>query len=217
MDSIFLAELYFRSPKRIELLRELTKYLLLYKKLVVPHIGTFELVPEAACFRTGDQRLSPPGFRVSHSTSDLVPRHELIFLSEESYSDEYLAARQLSTFGKNLELKIQQEPYTWPGLGTLQIQDNLVSFVAGRFSANGLTDLSVQKLEEEVTEDDQHTLHQEDAVSVSDQVISEEEEVVEKRSSLLIPLIVLGILITVIVVVLVLGGFQPQASGLKIR
>jgi hypothetical protein len=68
MGSILSVESYFRSIKRTEMYAELYQYLLHYKNLPVPGIGTFLLERSPATSDFANRVFHPPAYRIVHTS-----------------------------------------------------------------------------------------------------------------------------------------------------
>ena len=127
MGSTFWAVLYFRLPKRINVLPILTKYLIQYRRVCIPHIGTFEIVQQSPQLRVADQMMTAPLFRTSFSSLNAVPEHQFSCM-ELDPAQEAQYKSELFSFGQHLRQKIQQEPFQWNGFGTLRVNANELVF-----------------------------------------------------------------------------------------
>ncbi|MDB5251796.1 MAG: hypothetical protein JWP27_965 [Flaviaesturariibacter sp.] len=104
----------------------LTKYLLHYRHLSIPSIGSFTIEEEPARFDFGEKVILPPATRmVYHEAADL-PEAQLGFLARELQVGADDVKNRLYAFGNGLRSSLQQEAVSWGGLGILQLEGNKV-------------------------------------------------------------------------------------------
>jgi hypothetical protein len=204
--------LYFRLLKRISVLALLTKYLLLYKRVCIPHVGTFEIVYEPPQLDVGDRLFSPPYFTTRFRQSDKVPEHQFRFISAYEQGNGNLR-EELFSFGEQLNSRIRSGDFRWNGFGTLRNESSGIIFEPAPIGLQAFAPLQAQKVQRENV---QHS------VLVGDQQMKGQKvtEVLHKHTStrspaIIIAWIVLILALAAVFLMLYLGKFQTGASGLK--
>ena len=215
MGSISLAELYFRSLKRIKVLSLLTKYLLQFHRLVIPHVGSFELVQHPAAYNVVDKLLIPPSFSLSWNNNDVLPEHQLDFLASCIQSDPDSIKTELDQFGKRLSAKVQKDSFDWNGIGRLRHDGGSIAIDQEPMTLQGLGSVPAHKV---IRENVEHSMLVGDQQMTSQQVTDTLARPGKKRSiTLLIGWILLIVTILAILFLLYRNGFNPLTSGLKMK
>lgn len=212
MGSTFWAESYFRSLKRTSLISLLTEYLLQYKRVSIPHIGSFELVQEPPQWRMPDQLIAPPAFTTAYLRPDAPTEHQSRFFS---------SAGDLASFGQQLRNRLRKGPIQWKGFGTLRDAADTVVFEPQPIVLASLQAVPAQKL---IRPDATHQVLVGDR-QLSKQVVEvEREEVVtvvkEKRVyswEMVTGWVLLAATVAAIVFLLHQDRFSPAATGLRLR
>src|SRR3954447_24100404 len=107
MDSTFWAESYFRSLKRTKVLAQLTKYLIQYRKVCIPQIGTFEIIQQSPQLRVADQMMTAPFYLTNFSRQELLHDHQVNFFRGKNIQQREELQNELVSFGEELKKKIQ--------------------------------------------------------------------------------------------------------------
>lgn len=97
----------------------LTHYLLRYKQLTVPHVGTFRLQLQPAALNVADKQIEPPGYTLQIEAEETVPSHQLRFLSEKLGFSTLETEARLRLFGERINAQRSASGFEWKGLGTL--------------------------------------------------------------------------------------------------
>lgn len=215
MASTFLGELYFRSLKRINVLSVLTKYLLQYKRLCIPHIGTFVIVQQSPEFNVVEKTIHPPSYLLQLSKNESLSEHQLNYLAQFAQADIGKTWEELHEFGKKLRSRIQQNSFIWNGIGIIKIDSGKVFIDKELITVAGLETLKAHKL---LRENVQHNMLVGDQEMTSKQVIDSLHKPDQKKSAVeLIGWIALLIAVVTIFILLYNSGFNPLASGLKMK
>ncbi|MFL5738955.1 MAG: hypothetical protein ACJ75B_01955 [Flavisolibacter sp.] len=212
MALTFWAELYFRSLKRIKVISILTKYLLKYRRVCIPHIGTFEIIQDSPRLNVADKKFTPPSFHVKHLHQDFVPEHQFDFCSPDPASKEKVR-EELFSFGRDLREKIQQDPFSWNGFGTIRYAANEVIFEPHRIQLESLQGVPAEKV---IRLNAEHSMLVGDREMTRRQVTS----VLHQRKTILplaqtIGWILLVLALAAIAYILYREGFSPAATGIK--
>jgi hypothetical protein len=212
MGSTFWAESYFRSLKKARVLTVLTKYLIRYKRVCIPNVGTFEIVMQPPQLDVGGQRIAPPVFVTTHRPDDKVPDHQYrFFINEERETDSF--RQELFSFGEKLKRHIQASPFHWKGLGTLRYASNELLFEPDEIRVDALQPLTAQKV---LRQNVQHSMLVGDQEMTSQQVSEALSHVEYKRPWFIIAgWILLIIAALAILIFLYLKNFQPTSTGLQ--
>jgi hypothetical protein len=97
----------------------LTDYLLLYRKVVIPAIGRFEIVQEPARLEFSEKLVQPPVYKIQFSPSGEVDAGLIDYLSQRQHLDRRTAEEKLVELGKKLKDFIGKKPVVWAGVGEL--------------------------------------------------------------------------------------------------
>lgn len=212
MDSTYWAELYFRLLKKNKVLSLLTQYLFLYKKVCIPHIGTFEIIQQSPQLNVADKLITAPCFEIKYFSEDLVPEHQLDFFTSVEREQEKIKL-ELFSFGEQLKNKIQQLPFRWKGLGTLRFHFNEMIFEAEELKLLPLQNIAAQKV---LRENAQHQ------ILVGDRELSSREatEALHRAKQktpwfITVGWIILSLATIFIFMILYAKNFEPAAAGLQ--
>ncbi|HJW16355.1 MAG TPA: hypothetical protein VJ499_04515 [Flavisolibacter sp.] len=215
MGLISLAELYFRSLKRIKVLSLLTKYLLQFRRLSIPHVGTFELVQHPAEFNVVDKLVLPPSFSLNWYNNDALPEHQLHYLASSFNADPESIKTRLDQFGKMLSTRVRKGSFTWKGIANLKGTGGNITIEQYPMNIDGLGPVGAHKV---IRENVEHNMLVGDRQMTSQQVTDSLSKPANKRSmAVLIGWILLIITILAIVYILYRNGFNPLASGLRLK
>lgn len=212
MGSTFWAELYFRSLKSNRVLPLLTKYLIRYKKVCIPHVGTFEIVQQSPQLNVVDKLVPPPAFKARYIEQDSVPEHQFDFFAA-SYEEKQRLKQELFSFGERLKNKISQSSFYWDGLGTLRYKSNHVVFEPEEIQLYSLQPVPAQKV---LREKVQHNVLVGDVEMTSDQVnevLTREEY--KRPWFILAGWIIFILAVIAIIVFLYLKNFQTASTGMQ--
>lgn len=126
MDSTLSVELYFRLIKRTEMYAELHQYLVHYKILPVPGIGTFSLQRQAASGDFPNRLINAPVYMVSLKPEIVpFPKHFFSWLGHMlGLQDREASARFQEFADKTLDQVKAGDIIHWKGVGTLSRQMN---------------------------------------------------------------------------------------------
>ena len=125
MDSISSGVSYFRSIKRTEMHDELLQYLLLYKNLPVPGIGSFSLARRPASADITNRVINPPVYQISlREETDPFPRHFFSWLGARLSTSDHDARERFRQFSASMQQQLQSgKNIHWPGIGNLQADE----------------------------------------------------------------------------------------------
>ncbi|HWI91734.1 MAG TPA: hypothetical protein VNT20_10690 [Flavisolibacter sp.] len=192
----------------------LTKYLLRYKRVCIPNVGTFEIVMQSPQLDVADKRISPPTYITRHRIDDGVPDHQFRFLTNGRGERESLI-EELSSFGEKLKRKIQKSPFHWKGFGTLRFSSNELLFEPDEIQLAGLQPVPAQKV---LRENVQHNMLVGDQEMTSQQVTDVLKKVESKRPWFMVVGWIIFILAMIsIIILLYMKQFQTTSTGLQLR
>lgn len=193
----------------------LTKYLLQYKKVVIPHIGRFDLQPHSATFDFAEKLIYPATYKTRFTFEDGVAEHQINYIAAATGSEERAIVQQLDELGAALKNKVQQQAFEWQGIGQLKWSDSSgIIFHPAAISLSGWQPVNANKV---LREKVQHT------VLVGDREVhtsgsQQTDEIVyrpvkRKRTVLLVAGILTILAIGFIVYHFYTNGFQTSSSG----
>jgi hypothetical protein len=214
MGSISWAELYFRSLKRIKVLSLLTKYLLQYRRLSIPHVGTFELLQQSPEFNVVDKMILPPSFRLNWNNSDALPEHQISYIAATINADKESIKQDLDLFGKKFKSQVQKQPFNWNGIGTIKADNGTID-IDNEIKVDGLESVAAHKL---LRENAQHQVLVGDQEMTSQQVAHSLSQTGKKKAYVVwIGWILFILTLLAIAFILYKNGFNPLSSGLKTK
>jgi hypothetical protein len=194
------------------MLELLTNYLLQYKTVTVPNVGTLHLVQQAPQLNVADKRLEPPSYIVEIRQEENATDHQLGFLQSFAGKDNDAVATKLELFGASLRQKISNGGFDWQGLGmiTSDTQSLLLRLAA-------LQPLSAEKV---IRQDAKHTILVGDREVTSDTLSDRNSNVAiprKKRTvSIFIGWLLLVLALLAIALLLYFGKFNVNAAGSKL-
>jgi hypothetical protein len=196
--------------KRNDVLSEITRYLIQYRRVSIPHIGSFELIEESPRLDIADKLFHAPVFTTRYSGQESVSAHQLQYISGHNEVAGN-AEEQLVWFGDQWRAAIEQERFNWKGVGTLSYSSGSILFDPESIQLPALQPVPAQKVMRH------NSNHQ---MLVGDQEVGSHQmpamlRLKRARFSLpvLIALIILILAIAGILVWLYLHNFQLTASG----
>ncbi|HYO21842.1 MAG TPA: hypothetical protein VER36_05515 [Flavisolibacter sp.] len=119
MASTSLQVLYFRSLKVSNVLNHLTRYLLQYKAVTIPNVGTMQIVQHPPQLNVVDKLILPPSYSVELRKGEEVSDHQLNFLNGFLNKDKNEILSDLYFLGDKLHQKMAGPGFEWNGLGTI--------------------------------------------------------------------------------------------------
>jgi len=211
MGSTFWADSYFRSLKRVRVLALVTKYLLRYKRVCIPNVGTFEIVMQSPQLDVVDKRLSSPVYSTRHIEDDSVPDHQFLFFVNDG-GDVRDFKHELYSFGERLKKQIQNSPFYWKGFGTLRYDSSAVLFEPDEIRLDSLQPLAAEKI---LRKNVQHNMLVGDQEMTSQQVTEVLGRVEYKRPwFIIVGWTLLIVSIVAIIIYLYMHNFETSSTGL---
>lgn len=191
----------------------ITKYLVQYKSVCIPGIGTFELLQQSPQLDVADKQVLPPFFITRFYHKEEITPHQFHFFAAANEVDEEHSRNDLLAFGEKLRKFIQQKPFSWNGFGTLHYSSSGIEFDAQQINLSCLQKLPAKKVLREnvhhhVMVGDQHLTKQMESLPL-------DKPTAKKPIAIIIGWVILGLAIVAIGVLLYLGKFGPSSSGLK--
>lgn len=186
----------------------LSKYLLQYKRVCIPHVGTFELVQASPKLNVAEKILTPPSFQTRYLNLEVIPQHQFDFLSGVS-------KEELMLFGEKLKTKIQQSGFYWNGFGRLSFVSSEIKFESQPLNVDALQNIAAEKV---LRENVQHNMLVGDKEMTSQQVTDALTKTVSKKPvSIIIGWVILIVAIIAIVILLYMKNFQSTSTGMQTR
>jgi hypothetical protein len=101
-------------------LNQLTKYLLQYRQVVIPSVGTILLKQESPRLEVADKIIYPPTYAVELGEGETVPEHQLRFLSRLRNEPQESVMETLRQTGEQLRQSVAGEGFHWKGVGIIR-------------------------------------------------------------------------------------------------
>jgi hypothetical protein len=194
-------------------LAEVTRYLLLYKKLCIPHVGTFEIVQQSPEYSVVDKLIHPPKYSIRFFQQEQLSAHQVDYLALLSNSSKESASKELYTLGDRIRRVAEKDFFNWNGIGSLRVHGNSVSFEDRMVNIEGLNTVNAHKV---LRENVEHSRLVGDRQTTS---VIKKKPFKKYRWSL--PLrwawIILAVAVTAILILLLVFHFNPLATGLKLK
>jgi len=187
-----------------------TKYLLRYKRVAIPKVGTFEIVVQSPQLDVADKRLTSPVYLTRHNVDDNVPDHQFRFFANGV--DEKQVRDELYSFGERLRRQVQNSPFYWKGLGTLKYASSAVLFEPDEILLGSLPPVTAEKV---IRQNVQHSMLVGDR-EMNSQQVNEVLARVEYKRPWFITLgwILLIVAVVAILIYLYMHDFQTSSTGL---
>jgi len=187
-----------------------------YRRLSIPHIGTFELEQQVPEFNVVDKLIRPPSFRLNWNGNDTPPEHQLSYLAASIQSDKQKIREELDSFGRKLKRKVQKESFTWNGVGTVSKEAGGIAIEDRYLRIDGLEAVAAHKL---IRENAEHN------ILVGDHEVSSRQTrqilpawvAGQKSYAVLIGWILFLLTLLAIIFILYKNGFNPLSSGLQTK
>jgi hypothetical protein len=194
-------------------LADVTKYLLLYKRLCIPHVGTFEVVQQAPEYTVVDKLILPPQFSVRYHQQEQLSEHQLEYLAASVNSSKESAWDQLVHLGHRIRNRAEKKSFYWNGIGALTVNGNTVNFENNFAPVEGLSSVDAHKVLRENVEHSRLVGDKQTSSAVQGRSV--------KKSWWTLPVkwawIILAIAVVAILIILILYRFTPLATGLKLK
>jgi hypothetical protein len=188
----------------------LTKYLLHYRRVSIPSLGTIRLEHQPAQVNVVDKVILPPSYLVSIGEEGDVPDRQLLFLSAALQEEKSEVLQRLNTLGKQLKARVQNGGFYWEGIGHISDNQEPMPLL--------LPTLDPVPAEKVMRPDAEHQILVGDQQMTSTQmsVSKEEIDVVEKKERsvfVIIGWVLLVLSILYIVFILYQGKFRVRSTG----
>jgi hypothetical protein len=135
--------------------QELHHYFFQYKTLGIPGVGTLQLVHQPAMLDVVNQQLLPPRQKIKFSRQVNVGAHQLQVLAYAFNNDKELVQEELTRFGEALRSRLQEQPFSWHGVGRLELEGAYIQFQPQTGDAPFLEPVAAQRV---LRENAQHTV-----------------------------------------------------------
>lgn len=189
---------------------QLTKYLVQYKRVSIPSVGTIQLIQQPAQLNVAEKIILPPAFSAELRNEETVSQHQLNFLSAALREEKENVLQGLEEFGSRLNEKIAGDGFDWKGIGFLHR-----SAIDGNVSSTTLEPVAAERV---LRQDAEHKVLVGDQQMTSSQIAGWKEEdgaAKESRRSLLVIIgwVLLALSILYIIFILYQGKFRIGATG----
>ncbi|MGZ3923674.1 MAG: hypothetical protein ACXVLT_01730 [Flavisolibacter sp.] len=188
-----------------------TKYLLRYKRVAIPNVGTFEIVARPPQLDVADKRLTSPVYLTRHNQDDHVPDHQFRYFATDGTNEGELRDA-LYSFGERLRKQVQTSPFHWKGLGTLRYASSTMMFEPDEIVLDSLQPISAEKV---IRQNVQHSMLVGDREMNTQQVNEVLTRVEYKRPwFVILGWVLLIVSVVAIVIYLYVHNFETSSTGL---
>ena len=209
MASTSWVESYFRSLKANSVFNQLTKYLVQYKRVSIPSVGTIVLVQQPAHLNVADKIIDPPAFSAELRQDGAVPEHQLHYLSAMLQQETEDVRHSLDEFGAWLKKRVHVDGFEWKGIGLIR--------PSGQPTPVSLQALAPIPAERVMRQGAEHNVLVGDQQMTSTQItgLRETETATKKKRSVLVLIgwIILILSILFIIFILYQGKFRVGSTG----
>jgi hypothetical protein len=193
------------------MLHLLTKYLLQYRTVTIPYIGTIQIIQHAPQVQLVDKQIEPPSFSAELKKEDEVSSHQLNFLNHFLQKGPGAVLEELKVFGNQLYDKINGPGFEWEGVGRLDRSTQ--SFAIPIVGLNTIAAERMMRLnpDHQVLVGDRETT----SLQIADERSVGETQVRKRSVFVVIGWVLLVVSILLIGFFLYKGKFKVNASGSK--
>jgi hypothetical protein len=191
----------------------LTKYLIQYRRVSIPHIGTFELVQQTATLNIGEKLITAPHFSAKYQNLDAIPEHQFNYIVNHDPTGKE-KINELFSFGEELKTRIREQPFQWNGFGTLSFTANELVFEPKLIELDSLQEIRAEKV---LRQNASHNMLVGDQEISSGQTGKSLGKMIYRKPFMLIGWILLALAATAIIYILFRNNFQPSSAGMQIN
>jgi len=188
----------------------LTKYLLQYRKVSIPHVGTLEIIQKSAELNFIDRLIFPPVYEAYITKEVAIPEHQIHYLASVSKYDKEKIAVDLESLGEKLQKKFESGSFTWKGIGEIRAANQAISI------DTLLTPITAEKI---MRSNADHSIlvgdQERSSTELSEALLDSEDDVKKRSLVITIGWIVLVLTIAFIIYMLYIEGFTIYGAGLK--
>jgi hypothetical protein len=192
-------------------LNQLTKYLLQYKSVSIPSVGTIQLVQHPPTLDVVDKRILPPFYTAQLKKDDAVPEHQLRFLCRLLNEKRDVVQDDLEKTGRQLQAKLESGGFDWKGIGLIRQSQEPVPIATEALQTITAERILRQDAEHNVLVGDQQKTYRQ-STAMQEEVA---EPVVANKRSPYITIAWILLLLSVLFIVFLLyqGKFRIGATG----
>jgi hypothetical protein len=193
---------------------ELQQYLLLYKQLNVPGIGTFHMERMPASFDVASKLINPPSYSITLHHSNATPSQKIFgWLSEALLVPEQDAISRFNDFAFEIRNRIMAgEKLEWDGIGTLT--KGMAGEIRFEPAVKGVTTGPPLPANRVIRENAEHTVRVGEDQKTSTEMLERLAVGDKHRSYWWAAALVLGLLAFVFIAwYFSTNGFNPPAAG----
>jgi hypothetical protein len=191
---------------------QLTKYLLQYKRVSIPNVGTILLVQQPPQLDVADKTIQPPTYTAELRDDETVSEHQLNFLSAIMRQEKESIHHSLNSLGLWLREKVRGNGFEWKGIGIIRAPGHPLSLPVGILETIPAQRVLRQDAEHSVLVGDQQLT----STQIAGRKAEEETARGTKRSIfVIVGWILLALSILYIIFVLYQGRFRIGATGSK--
>lgn len=196
------------------MLQLLTRYMFQYRKVCIPHIGTFEVVQSSPEYNVADKQITAPVFHIVHSSEDLLTDHQLNYLANSSEGGKETVKNELDFFGKRMKATVAKHSFAWKGIGNLS-GSNFINFKGETVNVSGLNTIHAEKVMRGNAGHNMLVGEREMTTQQITDVLSKSYK--KKINTALIGWIILALAAIVIILLLFRNDFSPLSTGLQLK
>ncbi|MFL5772056.1 MAG: hypothetical protein ACJ75F_02785 [Flavisolibacter sp.] len=196
------------------MLTQLTKYLIQYRKVCIPQIGTFEIIQQSPQLRVADQMMTAPFYLTNFSRHDSLPDHQVNFFGGKNIQQRQKLQNELVTFGEQLKEKMQHGPFQWNGFGTLSLSSNEIVFEPSTMVLDALQKVPAEKV---IRQNVAHAIVVGDQETTTHRMSEVLQQSIYEKPALIGGWIIVILAMIALIIILYLGKFQITAAGMKTK
>ena len=192
----------------------MTKYLLQYRRIAIPHVGSFELVQQPPEYNVVDKIILPPTYALSWHRNDTLPDHQLSYLAASTQNDREKVKEELDQFGRSFKSRVQDQSFTWSGIGTLRHNYDTLSIDGERLYVDGLEAVPAHRV---IRENVAHQMLVGDHETTTHHLLWPLQKKWVGRPDVVIGWVLFLLCLLAIIFLLYKNGFNPLSSGLRMK
>lgn len=193
------------------MLSSITSYLIQYKQVFIPSVGTFKLRYQPARLHFADRLIHPPGNEIIFVEEGSITKEQIAYLCSHLGIEVSLMEQKLISFGQALKADIVQTAFQWNGVGQLKWMNDSVVFEGSQTIP--LSAVAANKIIRQNAHHD--VLVGEKEMHSSDTSYLAEPKSLKRSYAIIIGWIVVLLAISFIIYHLYQKNFHPFASGLQ--
>lgn len=192
----------------------LTDYLLRYKTVCIPNIGTFEIVQQSPLLNFAEKLCFPPAFSTEYKDQQQLTDHQINTIAATHKLTSEQLREQLIDFGNQFRNHIAKQPFYWKGFGTLRCTSDTVIFVPAPIDIDSLKPVTADKVMRGTA--DHNMVIGDKEMTFQQATNALQSPIAKKHYYLWIGWTILALALLAIIIILYNSGFNPLGTGLRI-